>query len=117
MKSPLIRPAIDTLRNLRGGKTLDELALHITQACAHVKELDGKATVTLEITISPYSKKGTKLKEMPVVMTAEVRSKLPKPAPEGTAFFLDENDNPTLNPPRRDAPELDLRIAGEHTNG
>lgn len=106
-----IRPAIDTLRALRQGRTLDELALHITQACNHVKELGKPGKVVLEIDIRPYSQRGTKLVEQPVVMEAKVRSKLPEPDKEGTVFFLDEDGNPIENPKRRE-PELDLRIAG-----
>lgn len=116
MKANLIRPAIDTLRALRGGRALDELALHITQACNHVTELGKAAEVKLIIKIKPYSQKGTRLVEQPVVMEVEVDSKLPKPDREGTIFFLDEDGNPTETPRRRDR-ELELNIVSEVNHG
>lgn len=109
-----IRPAIDTLRALKDGVTIDRLAFEINSACNAVTQLGKPAEVTLKIRIRPYSGKGTKLKEPPILMDAEITTKLPKPDSEATIFFVDDDGNPVQTPPRKD-PELDLHIAG--TNG
>lgn len=49
-----IRPAVDTLRALRDGRTMDELSVSIHSAVNHVVELGKPAEVTLKIKIRPH---------------------------------------------------------------
>lgn len=112
-----VRPAQATLNELRDGRAMDELAQHIHDAIAAVKEHGKAATVTLTIGVAPF-KQQSNLIEPPVILTGEVTSKLPKPDPEATLFFVDGEGNPTRNKLRE--PELNLTIAqqpGEKSNG
>lgn len=111
-----VRPAFETLRALQNGKTLNALALKINEACEAVKENNKAAKVILEITVNPYTGKGTKLVDHPVVMTAKVTTKLPEPEKEASIFFLDADNNPVLTPEREDE-GLPLSIAGAVSNG
>ena len=97
-----IRPAVDTLRALAKGKTLDELAIKINDACQAVKSEGKPATVILEIKITPYGSKDAKLVEPTVLLTGKVASKLPKSL-DATIFYLDESNNPTVNKPREES--------------
>ncbi len=108
--SQLIRPAIDTLRELNGGRLLDDLSMHLVAACNAVRDLNKGAEVTLTIKVKPYAAKGTKLVEQPVFFVGDVTSKLPQIEKEGRVFFLDEHGNPMTSPPKRE-PELELHIA------
>lgn len=112
MSQQLIRPAIDTLRELNGGRLLDDLAVHLVAACNAVRDPHKGAEVNVSIKIKPYSAKGTKLIEQPIFFVADVTSKLPQPEKEGRVFFLDQHGNPLSNPPRREA-QLDLHVASK----
>lgn len=104
-----IRPAIDTLRELREGQVLDELSIHLHDAVSAVQALGKPAEVSITIKIKPFSK--TRVMNPALAFEAEVTSKLPKPDREGDIFFVDDNGNPTRNQVRQ--PELSgLKIAG-----
>lgn len=105
-----IQSAIETIRGLREGRTLVELSAQLHAACAHVKDVGRPAEVVLKIKIKPYTAKGTKLVEQPMILEADVSSKLTPPDKEGTVFWLDPHGNPTRTPGRRER-ELDLNIA------
>lgn len=118
MSQQLIRPAIDTLRELNGGRLLDDLAIHLVAACNAVRDHNKGAEITVKIKVKPYTVKGTRLVEQPVFFMADVTSNLPQPEKEGKVFFLDEHGNPTSTPLKREQ-ELELRIAssGEERHG
>lgn len=104
-----IKSAQATLNELRDGRALVELAQAFHDAIEAVR-LHGKpATVSLEIVIAPYKGGQEKLVEPPLIFTAEVNSKLPKPQPEATLFFTDSEGNPTRNQVRQR--DLGLSVA------
>lgn len=104
-----IRSAMTLLPEFRGGQAITELSTAIHDAVAAVKEHHKAATVTLTIIIAPGSKE--RLVEPVLVMSAEVDSKLPKPAPQATVFFVDSEGNPTrqAEPRQRD---IGFSVAG-----
>jgi len=111
------RPAVDTLRAMRKGKTMDELAVALQEATAAVKLIGKAAKVTLTIEIKPYVQAGTVLIDQPVVIEGDVSTKLPKPKKEGTLFFVDKNCNPTQEQPREERqPGLSLTVGGAHAS-
>ena len=104
-----IRPAMDTLRELRGGQTLDELAVKIHDAVSAVEALSKPATVTLSIQISPFGTKGV---AGAYSVTAEVAAKMPKPDPEVTLLFTDADGN--LTPHQTRQRDLELSVASNN---
>lgn len=101
-----IAPAITTLQALRDGKTMDQLAVAIHDAINAVETFRKSGTVVLTITVSPFGTKGV---SGMVTMTGEVTSKLPKPDPEETPFYVDMNGNPTTHQER--TRQMGLNIA------
>lgn len=104
-----IRPAQATLNELRDGRALEEMAQHIHDAIVAVREHGKAATVSLDIVIAPMKSGHEKLVEPPLIFTAEVTSKLPKPQPEATLFYTDADGNPTRTQTRQRG--LDLSVA------
>lgn len=91
-----IRSAMQILPEIRDGRAVEELlSEHIHDAIAAVREHGKPAKVMLEITIAPLRKGAENLVEAPFVFVAETTSKLPKPDPEATAFFIDAEGNAT----------------------
>lgn len=105
-----IRPAIDTLRELRGGEVLDELSHELHTAVNAVTELGKPAEVHIVIKIKPFNK--SRLKNPALHFEAKVSSKLPEQDREGDIFFVDDTGNPTRNQPRQ-AELSGLKIAGD----
>jgi Ni2+-binding GTPase involved in maturation of urease and hydrogenase len=104
-----VKSAQATLNELRDWRALEELAQHIHDAVAAVRSYGKDAKVILEIVIAPMKGGQEKLVEPPLLFTAEVISKLPKPQPEATLFFTDEDGNPTRTQSRQRG--LDLTVA------
>lgn len=104
-----IRPAQATLNDLNNGHTMIQLAEHIHEAIAAVKQFGKPAVISLDITVATM-KDQNNLVNPPVVISGEVSSKLPKAPPPLTLFFVDDDGNPTRNQIRE--PELALSIAG-----
>lgn len=86
-----IRPFLDTLRELRGGQTLDELAVKLHEAVAAVQEHGKAAELKLILTIKPFSTRG--LAEAPILVEDEIALKLPKGEREFTVFFATPEGN------------------------
>jgi hypothetical protein len=107
-----IRPAIETLNALRGGKTMDELAVQIHDAVSAVETFGKAGKVTLEITIAPFGTKGV---SGAYAITGEISTKLPKPDPEVTLMFGDDDGN--LSPNQTRQRDLGLSIAGNTKDG
>lgn len=101
-----IRPAMDTLREIRGGRMLDELAVKLHDAVSAVEALGKKGIVSLHITIAPFGTKGV---AGALAVTAEIDSKLPKPESETTLLFIDGDGN--LTPQQTRQREMELSIA------
>lgn len=106
-----IRPAMDTLRELRHGQTLDEFAVQIHDAVSAVEALGKPATVTLTITVKPFGTKGV---AGAYAVLGEITSKMPKPDPEVTLLFTDADGN--LTPHQTRQRDLGLSIASNANN-
>lgn len=109
------RPATAILAEIREGRLVIELSEAIKEAIAAVNEYGKPAAVTLELSIAPLRKGAENLIEAPLVFTGEVTSKLPKPAPEATLFFVGADGNATRQPGERQ-PGLGLTVAAASTN-
>lgn len=104
-----IRPFFETLRELREGKTLDELAIQLNAVMEGVLEHGKAGEVCLKIKIKPL---GNQSISGAVVMIPKVTSVVPQAAVEGTLFFSDADHNPTRIQTRQ--PDLPgIRLAGE----
>lgn len=105
--APRIRPALETLRELEGGKFMDKLALAIHEAAVAVKTYGRKGTVNVSLEIAMLAAKETT--EPVLTIEVDLSSKLPQAPASKTIFFLDEDDNPTRNQQRR---QRDLDLVG-----
>lgn len=85
-----IRPAQATLNALRNGQIMNELAQAFHDAAVAVKHHNKSAKITLEIIVAPVKGTGANLIDHPIVMVAEISTKLPKDDAESTIFFVDE---------------------------
>lgn len=103
-----IAPAQTTLNALGDGHVMAEMAQSIYDAVAAVNSYNKAATVTLTITIAPM-KRDSKLREMPLLFSGEVSSKLPRQDAEQTLFYVDSEGNPTRTQTRQ--PDLPLSIS------
>lgn len=90
-----IKPAQATLSALRDGQVMNELAQAFHDAATAVKNFGKPAKVTLEITVAPIKGTSQHLAEQPIVMVAEVLTKLPKEESPSTIFFVDVDGNPS----------------------
>lgn len=98
-----IRPALETLRDLRQGACLDDLAYAINQVVEAVVHHGGKGEVTLKLKIAPASKgEGNAM-----VVTDQIVTKTPDKNTAATIFFADDDHNLQRNNPRQ--PSLELR--------
>lgn len=112
-----VRPALETLDRLDGGKLLDRLALAINEATSATTALGKKSRVIISIDIALLTQQH--VAEPAISVTGAVSSKLPKSTPESAIFFVDADGNPTntSTPRQRD---LEIRVAtdqGEVVNG
>lgn len=105
----MIRPAVAVLNDIRNGHMLEDLGQHIHDACVAVRDHNKPATITVTMVVAPW-KGDHKLVEQPILITAEVESKLPKEKPDATVFFIDDNGNAVRNQTRQ--PDLGLSVAG-----
>lgn len=105
----MIRPAVAVLNDIRNGRMLEDLGQQIHDACVAVRDHNKEATVTVKLVIAPF-KGEHRLVEQPIVITADVDSKLPKEKTDATIFFIDDNGNAVRTQTRQ--PELGLSVAG-----
>ena len=103
-----VRPALETLDRLDGGKLLDRLALAINEATSATTALGKKSRVIINIDIALLTQQ--KVAEPAICITGSVSTKVPKSTPESTIFFVDADGNPSNNstPRQRD---LEIRVA------
>ena len=104
-----LRPAQAILNEIEDGAALEALAQAFHDAIAAVREHGKPATVNLSITVGTLGENQHKLVEPPIIMQAEVTTKLPKAKPPATVFFVDQDGNATRNQTRQN--DLDLKIA------
>ncbi len=108
-----IKPAQTTLNALSDGHIMAEMAQAIHDAVSAVNAQNKPGTVTLTVTIAPM-KKDTRLIDSPLLFSGEVSSKLPRPDPAQTLFYVDEEGNPTRTQTRQpDLGGLTVAKAGE----
>jgi hypothetical protein len=103
------RNALEILDEVRKGGATRELSAVIHEAIQAVKMHGKAAKVTIELTIAPMSKGAENLVEAPIVISDEITSKLPKPEPEKTLFYVDTEGNATRKPGERQT-GLDFQI-------
>ena len=109
-----IRSAQAILNEIRDGRALVELADAFHTAIDAVRIHGKPATVILTMQVAPF-KGNSKLIEPPMLITGEVNVKLPKPDPESTIFYIDDDGNPTLFKSRE--PELGLSVVIDKETG
>lgn len=104
-----IRPAQAILNEIRDGDLMWDLAQELHKATANVREYGKKATVTLTIEIGTLGENHHQLVQPPIVMRAEATSKLFKPAPAPTVFFIDHDGNALRTGEKE--PQMGLELA------
>jgi hypothetical protein len=97
------RPFLETLRELRAGATLDELAHELTHLVAAVRATGKPGELTLKLKVKPPKKSTTKY----LTIEDSVTSKTPKLDREDTLFFTTHDNSLTRQNP--DQPELPLQ--------
>ena len=91
------RPFSDWLRDQSRGKTHDELSEGLRDLVAKVKDTGKKGTITLTVTVEPMPKSdGSAL-----IVTDEIKLKLPEFAREASLFFADDDNNLRRDDPRQ----------------
>lgn len=97
------RPFADTLRDLRGGAVLDELAEHLQSVVDAVSTSQAPGTLTLVITVKPQP--GTDA----FLVADDIKIKLPRMKSKGSLLFpTPEGNLQRLNPNQRELPGMTL---------
>lgn len=100
----MIRPFADTLRDIRSGEALDELARHMQTLVNAVCETGKAGSLTLTIEVRPFERGNGAL-----VLRDIVKAKLPKIESKGTVLFATPEGNLQRNSPRQgDLPGISL---------
>ena len=101
------RPFFDTLREVRGGDALDDLATELADVVAAVRKTGKAGTLTLKLSIAPASKG-----DVQTLMLADtISAKLPRADRGSTVFFSDDANNLSRRDPRQG--EITLRAVDE----
>ena len=95
------RPFLDTLRELGQGVTHDELSDKLQELVAAVVDTSKGGKLSITIAIKP-----TDGKSGAVVVSAEVKSTLPKHPAPSSVFFVSPENNLVRQDPRQIAMEL-----------
>ena len=99
------RPFFDTIRDIRRGQFLEDCADELQKVVAAVAETGQKATLTIQIEVSP-----AKVGAGAVRLTDRIKAKLPPdPAGETLLFVTPDNNLVTTDPRQQNLP---LREAG-----
>lgn len=91
------RPFSDTLRELRNGEALLDLAEQLQQVVNAVTDSGKTGSLTLTIEVKPFEKHSGAL-----VLRDSIKTKLPKIETRGTVLFSTPDGNLTRNNPRQD---------------
>lgn len=98
------RPFPDTLRDLRGGETLNELEDKLQQLVHAVQATNGGGSISLVIEVKPA--KGS---SEAVIVTDHIKTKLPQVRAQGTLMFpTPEGNLSRQNPNQRELPGITL---------
>jgi hypothetical protein len=98
------RPFTDTLRDLRAGAALEELAEHMQKLVLAVSEVGKAGKLTLTIDVKPVEKVGGA-----VSVHDTIKVTMPNDKGDGTVFFVTPEGNLSRNHPRQT--ELGLAVA------
>ena len=97
------KPFFDTLREIRAGAALDDLATELADVVAAVRQTGKAGTLTLKLAIAPASKG-----DVQTLMLADtITAKLPRADRGSTVFFSDDANNLSRRDPRQG--EIPLR--------
>lgn len=91
------------LERFQRGAVADETTMAMAEVAAAARALGKKGTVTLKLTIEAKGSGRT------VLVTAEVTSAVPQPAPEPSVFFVDDEGRLSRSDP------FQLRLADRDT--
>lgn len=101
------RPFFETLRDVRGGAVLDELAEQMQQLVHAVQVCNASGTLTLTLEVKPM--KGS---TEAVVVSDTIKAKAPQIKSSGTVMFPTPEGNLSRQHPRQiDLPGLSLATA------
>ena len=91
-----VRPFADSLREINGGRSHDELSIALRDLTAAVKETGRKGTLTYQVVVAP-------MKGNPDVLqvTDKVAARIPEPDRKASIFFADTDGNLTRTDPNQ----------------
>lgn len=92
------RPALDTLRDLRDGRFLDDLSTELNELVRAVRETDKAGEITIKLIVKPVNNDATS-----VTVTDTLKVKEPK-LQRATLFFTTPESNLSRRDPRQ--PEI-----------
>jgi len=96
----IIRPALEVLGRLQGGRVMDNLSVELNRVVNGVKDCSTvkNGTVTLTLTISPVKRQANA-----VFIQAAVVGKAPEDPPDSDLMFYDDDGNlHTRDPKQKD---------------
>jgi hypothetical protein len=99
----MARPFLETLRELRAGQTLDELADELQCLVAAVRATGKPGELTLKLKVKPPKKSTSEY----LTIEDSVTTKTPRLEREDTLFFTTADNNLTRRNPRQ--PDLPLQ--------
>ena len=111
-----IRSGLAILADLEKGRVAVQLSQAIHDAMGAAKIHGKAAQVTLTLDIRPPKEVGDRMVETPMFVAAEVTTKLPKPTPLVTLFYLDADGNATRQP-TREQDDLPFSVASSQSQG
>ena len=92
----VVRPFADWLREQSGGKTHDELSDALRDLTSRVRDTGKKGTVTLTVTVAPLKGDADVM-----VVSDEIRLKLPEHDRKASLFYPDADGNLTRTDPNQ----------------
>jgi|SRR3972149_1099267 len=99
-----VRPAFDTLRELRDGAVLDEFAVKLNEVTKAVQDTGKKGSITLTIDVRRMTSE-----TIAVIVTDTIKVKVPERDRSGSIMFVTEDNNLQAEHPKQR--KLDLKIA------
>jgi hypothetical protein len=106
--------AIQTLQQLQDGRVIAQLQTALRDASAAVRAYAKPAKITLEITVEVYGS-SIQTVEPPILISADVHTKLPRAKPQNDVFFIGEDGLPTQTPTERQSPLKGLGMVDQQT--
>ena len=103
------RPFINTLAEVRAGGAIDDLDADLAALVAAVRHTGKSGELTLKITVKPASKGDI----VTLMVTDDIKTKLPRLDKGATVFFADDTGGLTRRDPRQG--EIVLRAVDDPT--